>query len=274
MKRFEDYIKSADKIRELSDGFTPDVALILGSGLGFLAESAENAVSIPYDQIPGFAVSTAPGHSGRLVLGTLGRKKAALMQGRVHYYEGYGLAQIAFPVQVLRLLGAKALVITNAAGGLEPDFRPGDFMLISDHIKFFDESPLRGPNCAELGARFPDMSFAYSPRLRTLARETARSQGMELREGVYMYFPGPQYETPAEIRAARTLGASAVGMSTVPEVIAAAHAGFEVLGVSLITNMAAGILPQPLTEEEVLEAAQKSKDRFAGLITGILERLA
>jgi purine-nucleoside phosphorylase len=263
--------QSVKAIQSRAPGFVPDVALILGSGLGFLGDLCENAVSIPYGDIPGFPVSTAPGHAGRLVLGELSGKKAAVMQGRFHYYEGYSFAESVYGVRALRLLGAKTLLVTNAAGGLGDGFAPGDIMLIEDHIKFFDESPLRGENISELGTRFPDMSYAYTPALRDMAYNAAADLSIPLRRGVYMCFPGPQYETPAEIRAAKILGADAVGMSTVPEVIAASHAGMRVLGFSLICNMAAGLQTHKLSEQEVLDTAEMSKEKFSRLVLKCLE---
>ena len=271
--QFELLTAAADYLKERSGGFVPEAALILGSGLGFLGDMCEDATAIPYSEIPGFPVSTAPGHSGRLVLGTLAGRRVAVMQGRFHYYEGYDYATVAMGVRVLSMMGARTLVVTNASGGVGEGLEPGDILLLNDHIKFFDESPLRGPNMPELGVRFPDMSYAYTPALRELAHEAAKAGGMELREGVYMYFPGPQYETPAEIRAAKIIGADAVGMSTVPEVIAAAHCGMSVLGFSLVCNMAAGLQAHPLTEQEVLDTAEVSKKKFSRLVLACLERI-
>jgi purine-nucleoside phosphorylase len=263
--------KSVKAIQEKAPGFVPDAALILGSGLGFLGDLCENAVRIPYKDILGFPVSTAPGHAGRLVLGELSGRKVAVMQGRFHYYEGYSFAESVYGVRVLSLLGAKTLLVTNAAGGVGDGYSPGDIMLIEDHIKFFDDSPLRGVNISELGTRFPDMSYAYTPALQDLAAKTAEGMGISLRKGVYMCFPGPQYETPAEVRAAKILGAGAVGMSTVPEVIAASHAGMDVLGFSLICNMAAGLQTHKLSEQEVLDTAEASKEVFSRLVLKCLE---
>ncbi len=263
------YNTSAETIKKRAGGFVPDIVLILGSGLGFLGDRCENAVVIPYDEIPHFPRSTAPGHAGRLVLGELGGKKVAVMQGRFHYYEGYSYAESVYGVRVLRLLGAKTLLVTNASGGIR--YAPGDIMMITDHIKFFDESPLRGENIPAFGTRFPDMSFAYTPELRRKARDAADELNIPLREGVYMFFPGPQYETPAEIRTAKILGADAVGMSTVPEVIAAAHAGMDVLGFSLICNLAAGLQFHGLSEGEVLETAERSKETFSKLVLRCLK---
>jgi len=266
-------MESAGAIRAASGGFAPDVALVLGSGLGPVAELVSDRILVPYSAIPGFARSTAPGHTGRLALGLLGGRKVAVMQGRLHYYEGYTYAQTAYPVQVLKLLGAKTLVATNAAGGIDLGFSPGELMLITDHIKFFNDGPLRGENDERLGTRFPDMSDTYAPELQALARACAGELDMALREGVYAYFPGPQFETPAEIRALRTLGAAAVGMSTVPEVIAAAHLNMRVLGLSLITNMATGILPRKLSGQEVNEAAARAEAMFSRFIITCLERM-
>ena len=251
--------------------FKPDFALVLGSGLGFLGDMCEGAVAAPYADIPNFPLSTAPGHAGRLVFGRLAGKKVAIMQGRVHAYEGYDFGTVAFGVRALRLLGAQTLLVTNASGGVRGDLAPGDIMLISDHIKFAPGSPLCGPNIPELGVRFPDMSDTYASKLREIARKASAAAGVPIKEGVYMYFAGPQYETPAEIRAAAVLGADAVGMSTVPEVIAARHSGMGILGFSLISNKAAGLQPQPLTEQEVLETAEAAKIRFSKLIIKCLE---
>ena len=270
---FADYQKAADAVAERLGGFQPEIAMILGSGLGDMADLAENPIVIPYKEIPGFSVSTAPGHKGQLVFGTLAGKRVAVMQGRLHAYEGYTFEEVCFPLRVLRLLGCDKLVITNACGGVNLDLRVGDICLITDHIKFFMDSPLRGKNLDEFGTRFPDATHLYTLRLQEVARNVAKAQGMDLKEGVYMYFPGPSYETPAEIRAIRVLGADLVGMSTVPEVLAAGHAGMEVLGFTLVSNMAAGVLPKKLSEEEVLEAAAAARDRFSSLVLACLEHL-
>lgn len=270
---FADYQASADYLRNQIRGFVPKVAMVLGSGLGYLAEKVENPISVPFYAIPYFRRSTAPGHAGRLVFGYLDGQPVAVMQGRFHHYEGYSFEEVTFPIRVLRLLGAEKLIVTNAAGCVNQDWQAGDLMLISDHIKMILDSPLCGSNIAEFGPRFPDSSFSYTPALRELARQVAEEQDIALREGVYMYMPGPQYESPAEVRAIRILGADAVGMSTVPEVIVACHCGMEVLGVTLLTNMAAGILDQPLTEEEVLVAAEAGKERFSSLIRGCLKKM-
>ena len=270
---FADYQESADYLRAQLAGFAPEALLVLGSGLGFLGEQVEAPVYVRYGDIPHFHASTAPGHEGRFVFGTLRGRRVAVMQGRMHCYEGYTMEDAAYAVRVIRLLGAKTMIVTNAAGAVNTEYSAGDLMLISDHIKLFDFGPLWGPNIEEFGTRFPDMSNVYTPRLRALAKEVAHEQGLTLREGVYMYFPGPQFETPAEVRAARILGADAVGMSTAPEAIAAAHCGYEILGVTLCANMAAGVLAQPLCGEEVNEMAAQSAPRFSALILGCLERL-
>ena len=345
---FQQYEESAQAIRARLGGFAPKVAMILGSGLGYLGDQVEGAVTVPYGEIPYFKSSTAPGHKGRLVFGTLEGQRVAVMQGRMHHYEGYSYEEVSYAVRVLRLLGCDTLIVTNAAGCVHtgwqagdlmlitdhiklfsqsplrgenlPEFgvrfpdasklyegysyeevsyavrvlrllgcdtlivtnaagcvhtgwQAGDLMLITDHIKLFSQSPLRGENLPEFGVRFPDASKLYTPRLQELARQTAQEQGLTLREGVYFYCYGPQYETPAEVRAARILGGDAVGMSTAPEVVVAGHCGMEVLGITLLSNMAAGILDQPLSEREVLDAAEAAKEKFSGLIRACLRRM-
>lgn len=265
---YEYYRQSAAYLRERLGDFSPDVLLILGSGLGGLADRVDNPVYVPYGEIPHFRHSTAPGHVGRFVFGTLAGKNVAVMQGRMHLYEGYTPEEASYAVRVCRLLGAKTLIVTNAGGAINTDYHAGEIMLIRDHILLFPFSPLRGENLPEFGPRFPDMSHIYDPALRALAKTVAAENGVVLREGVYMIFPGPQYETPAEIRAARVLGADMAGMSTVPEAIAANHCGMRVLGFSLATNMAAGVLDQPLTEAEVFETAEQSKLVFETLVLG------
>ena len=269
----EQYRDSAQAIRQRLGEFVPKVAMVLGSGLGFLGDLVEDPIAVDYKDIPHFKVSTAPGHKGRLVFGTLEGQRVAVMQGRMHHYERYSYEEVSYAVRVLRLLGCDTLIVTNAAGCVNTAWRAGDLMLITDQIKMFSESPLRGENLPDFGVRFPDASHLYTPRLQELARAAARDQGVELREGVYFYCYGPQYETPAEIRAARSLGGDAVGMSTAPEVIVAAHAGMEVLGFTLLSNMAAGILDQPLTEQEVLEAGEAAREKFSGLVRACLRKL-
>ena len=270
---FTHYQESADALRAKIGDLQPEVLMILGSGLGYMGDIVEDPIVVPYGEIPHFKVSTAPGHKGQLVFGTLGGKKVAVMQGRMHHYEGYSLEEIGFPVRVLKLLGCPAMVVTNAAGGVNTGFSVGDIMLITDHIKLFLDSPLRGRNLPEFGTRFPDVSYLYTPALQAIARESAKELGIQLREGVYMYFPGPQFETPAEVRMARVLGADAAGMSTVPEAIVAGHCGMQVLGFTLVTNMAAGVLDQPLSGEEVNEAAEAAREKFSKLLLACLTKM-
>jgi len=251
----------------------PTIGLVLGSGLGVLAEEIENPTVIPYQEIPGFTVSTVVGHKGQLVVGRLQGKQVVAMQGRFHYYEGHDLSDVVFPIRVMKLLGVEKLIVTNAAGGVNENYRPGDLMLIKDHINLTGRNPLIGPNDDSLGPRFPDMSEAYSRALREVARSVAAEQGIPLQEGVYVGLLGPSYETPAEIRMLRILGGDAVGMSTVPEVIVARHMQMQVLGISCISNMAAGILEQPLSHEEVMETTEKVKAKFLALVKGVLAKL-
>jgi purine-nucleoside phosphorylase len=253
----------------------PRVGLVLGSGLGSFAEKLTNRVAIPYEEIPHFPVpSGVVGHAGELVLGDVGRTSVAVLSGRVHFYEGRPMSEVVFPARVLARLGVSAVVLTNAAGGIRRTFKPGDLMLLTDHINAFGTNPLVGPNEDSLGPRFPDMSAVYHPALRKLAKQTARKIGVPLREGVYLGNTGPSYETPAEIRAYRVIGADAVGMSTVPEAIALSHAGVAVLGISTITNMAAGILPQPLDHAEVLATTKRVGERFVRLLTALVPKIA
>ena len=270
---YDQYQQSAQFIRSKIGSFHPDVAMVLGSGLGYLGDQVEDAVAVDYKDIPYFKSSTAPGHKGRLVFGKLSGKHVAVMQGRMHHYEGYSYEEVSYAVRVLRLLGCSTLIVTNAAGCVNTQWQAGDLMLITDQIKIFMESPLRGENLPEFGPRFPDSSHLYTPALQQLARASAKELGLTLREGVYMYFPGPQYETPAEVRFARLAGADAVGMSTAPEVITAGHCGMQVLGFTLCSNMAAGILDQPLSEQEVLDAAEAAKDKFSRLVLTCLEKI-
>jgi purine-nucleoside phosphorylase len=252
----------------------PLLGLILGSGLGAYAECFEDPSIIPFGDLPHFPFSTVVGHPGNLVIGKAEGVPAVALQGRVHLYEGYTIEQVAYPARVLGCLGIRTLVLTNAAGGINVDFRPGDLMLITDHINMMGANPLVGPNIDELGPRFPDMSEAYSGTLRQTALDVARQRNLYLREGVYVGLRGPSYETPAEIRMYRNLGADAVGMSTVPEAIVASHMGIRVLGISCITNMAAGILPRKLTHREVIETAERVKDKFLSLLQGIVPQIA
>lgn len=251
----------------------PKIGLILGSGLGVLADEIENPTTIPYEDIPNFPVSTVEGHAGQLVAGTIEGKQVIAMQGRFHYYEGYSMEEVVFPIRVMKELGVEQLIVTNAAGAVNESFSVGDLMIIRDHINNQSANPLIGPNDNSLGLRFTDMSNAYSKELRTLAHEQASKLGLSLQEGVYVANTGPCYETPAEVRMARTLGGDAVGMSTVPEVIAARHAGLEVLGISCLSNMAAGILSQPLNHEEVIEVTERVRSSFLGLVKAILKEM-
>ena len=269
----EHYREAVRYIAQKASGFTPRVLLILGSGLGFLGDQCENAVAVPYGDIPHMKTASAPGHKGRLVLGRLNGVDAAVMQGRVHFYEGYEFDEITFLLRVVRLLGAESLVVTNACGGITQGFAVGDMMLITDHINLTGQNPLRGPNQPEFGTRFPDMSYVYTAEYLEVADAAAARLGIALRRGVYMMFPGPCYETPAEIRAARALGADAVGMSTVPEVIAARHAGMKVLGISLICNLAAGLQKEMLGEQEVIDAAEAAREKFSSLVLQCLPGL-
>ncbi|NOU99283.1 purine-nucleoside phosphorylase [Paenibacillus planticolens] len=251
----------------------PQIGLILGSGLGVLADLIEQPIVVDYSRIPHFPVSTVEGHAGELVVGTIKGKQVLVMKGRFHAYEGYGAETVSFPVRVMKELGVETLIVTNAAGGINESYQVGDLMVISDHLNLTYRNPLTGPNDAALGVRFPDMSEAYSKRLRKLAHEVAASQDFKLQEGVYVGLLGPNYETPAEIRMFRTLGGDSVGMSTVPEVIVARHAGIEVLGFSCISNMASGILDQPLSHAEVMETTEQVKPKFLKLVLGIIEAI-
>ncbi|MBP2240747.1 purine-nucleoside phosphorylase [Cytobacillus eiseniae] len=249
------------------------MGLILGSGLGILADEIEEAVKIPYNEIPDFPVSTVEGHAGQLVFGLLNGVQVVAMQGRFHYYEGYSFDKVTFPVRVMKALGIEQLIVTNAAGGVNESFSPGDLMLISDHINNMGSNPLIGPNDAQLGVRFPDMSEAYSAEYRKIAKVIAAKLGLNVQEGVYVGNTGPTYETPAEIRMLRHLGGDAVGMSTVPEVIVARHAGMKILGISCISNMAAGILDQPLNHEEVIETTERVKADFLSYVKALVKEL-
>jgi len=272
-----DFEASAATIQRRTE-VRPRVGLILGSGLSTLADAVEDGVVIPYGEIPHFPVSTVEGHVGRLVVGRLEGQAVAVMQGRAHYYEGYSMAEIGLPVRVLQVLGIEILVITNAAGGLNSEFRAGDPMLITDHINLIGMSglnPLRGPNLDDLGPRFPDMSRAYDPELRTLARQVAREADVVLREGVYICLAGPSFETPADLRFLRVIGADAVGMSTVPEATVARHGGTRVLGLSGISNVlpVEGAPPVETTHEEVLEAGRMLVPRLEAIIRGVLREI-
>ncbi len=251
--------------------FEPEIALVLGSGLGDYARNMEVAEEIPYSEIPGFPVSTAPGHDGRFIFGTIGGKKIVCMKGRVHYYEGYEISDVVLPTRLMRLLGAKILFLTNASGGINESFRPGDFMLVKDHISSFAPNPLIGENIDELGVRFPDMSHVYDEDLREKIRKAADELSIDLKEGIYVQLTGPSYETPAEIQMFKGLGIDAVGMSTVVEAIAGNHMGFRICCISCVCNLAAGIADHELTAEEVIEAGKAAAPRFEKLVTRSIE---
>ena len=268
-KRYEKIIACRDYVRTRTD-FVPRVALVLGSGLGGFAENLDVVCEVAYSDIPGFPVSTVPGHAGKFIFGVLDGVNVVCMQGRVHYYEGYAMEDVVLPIRVMGLLGAKRLVLTNAAGGIGPGLEAGDLMLLTGHIAAFVPSPLIGPNVEELGPRFPDMTEAYSPRLREKALAAARRLGIPLKEGVYLQTTGPQYETPAEIRMFAALGANAVGMSTACEDIAARHMGLEVCGISCITNLAAGLSGKELSHHEVQETADRVAQQFQSLVWELL----
>jgi purine-nucleoside phosphorylase len=251
----------------------PQVGVVLGSGLGNVVKSIDVDTEIPYADIPGAKASTVVGHQGKMILGRAGKVPVVVLSGRMHFYEGYDMREVTLLARVVGRLGIRKLVVTNAAGGVNTSFKPGDLMLISDHINLMGVNPLRGPNIEELGQRFSDMSEAYPESLRKLARDVARENGIMVQEGVYLALSGPTFETPAEIRAFRTLGADAVGMSTVPEVIVMSHMNIPVLGISCITNMAAGILKQKLGHEEVMETTARVEKEFTQLIAGVLTRM-
>jgi len=266
VKESAEYIHSIAKLN-------PEIGLILGSGLGVLGDEIENAIRIPYQDIPHFPVSTVEGHKGQLVIGYISGKQVVAMQGRFHYYEGYSLQEVTFPVRVMNKLGVKNIVVTNAAGGVNTSFKAGDLMLIKDQINLMYDNPLMGRNEQEFGVRFPDMSEAYSKKLIEKTKGIAKDLGIDIKEGVYTGLPGPTYETPAEVKMVRTLGGDAVGMSTVPEVIAARHSSMNVLGISCITNMASGILPQPLSHEEVIETTNQVQSVFLELVRAIIKEI-
>jgi purine-nucleoside phosphorylase len=265
MQKTIDYIRSKTDIK-------PEIGLILGSGLGDIAEEIKG-VKIPYSEIPGFEAPTIYGHAGQLVIGEFCSKKVVAMQGRFHYYEGHSVSKVVFPVRVMKKLGIDRLIVTNAAGGVNKEFKAGDLMIIEDHLNLMGTNPLIGRNDDEFGARFPDMSCAYNKDLIKIVQDTAKILGMEVKKGIYAGLTGPSYETPSEIRMLRILGADAVGMSTVPEVITANHAGMKVLGISCITNMAAGILDQPLSHTEVIDTTNRVKTQFVELVKAVVERV-
>ncbi len=254
--------------------FAPKLGLVLGSGWNMILEDMESPVRIPYAQVPGMVASTVPGHAGEWVFGKINGHEICVMAGRIHYYEGHTLQDVTLPMRVMKALGIEKVVLTNAAGAVNKGFQAGDMMLLTDHINLTANNPLIGPNDDELGTRFPDMSKAYDPEMQSVARSIAKEQGLTLREGVYMWLTGPTFETPAEIRMARTLGADAVGMSTVPEVIVARHGGMRVLALSCMTNMAAGVLDQPLSHQEVLETMSRVRVPYRAFIARLIELLS
>ena len=263
---FKDYQNAADYIRNKIGDISPKLAIVLGSGLGVLAEDIENPIIIKYSDIPGFPVSTVEGHAGELLIGTINGTPILAMNGRFHYYEGYDLTEVTFPIRVFHLLGINDLLLTNAAGGINLNFQAGDFMVINDHLSFFAESVLRGKNMPEFGVRFPGMSQVYDAELSQKLFDIINKYNNRAKTGVYAYMKGPTYETPAEIRALRTLGADAVGMSTVPESIIAKHCGMRVTGITCVTNMAAGIQQQELSHAEVQETANRVKYTFKNIV--------
>ncbi|MDM5338828.1 purine-nucleoside phosphorylase [Fictibacillus enclensis] len=265
--------EAATLIQSKIEGMQPEIGLILGSGLGELADEIENAVQIDYSEIPHFPVSTVEGHAGKLVIGTLNGKTVLAMQGRFHYYEGYSMQDVTFPVRVMKGLGVKLLVVTNACGGMNPEFSAGDLMIINDHLNMTGANPLIGPNDAELGPRFPDMSTAYTPELVQFTKETAASLGINVQEGVYAGITGPTYMTKAELRMLRTVGGDAIGMSTVPEVIVASHMSLKVIGISCITDMAIADELEPLTHEQVVAVANRTKPKFINLVKEIVKNV-
>ncbi len=265
--------KASAFVREQIGHQTPLVGLILGSGLGQLADEITDPIKISYRDIPGFPVSTVKGHEGQLVFGEINGKHVLAMQGRFHFYEGYSLREVTFPVRVMKSLGIGTMIVTNAAGGINRSFRPGELMVIHDHINFGFSNPLIGGNLDQYGPRFPDTSEAYDPHLQALAMQTANDLALDIKTGVYQFATGPTYETPAETKVSEKIGADAVGMSTVPEVLVAVHSGMKVLGISCISNMASGILDQPLNHEEVIETTGKVKNNFISLIKGVIAKL-
>ena len=270
---FEDYQKSANFIKERIGKFNPKIAIILGSGLGVLSDEFEEKIVIKYSDIPNFPISTVEGHAGELIIGKISGKEVIAMNGRFHYYEGYDLKESTFPVRVFKLLGVEKIIITNAAGGVNTNYQAGDFMVINDYLSFFAESVLRGPNLEEFGVRFSDMSETFDKELSAKLKNIIQKHTGRVQEGVYAYMKGPTFETPAEIRALRILGADAVGMSTVPEAIIAHHCGMTAVAVSCITNMAAGVLDEKLSYDDVKETAERVKIQFREIVKEFIETI-
>lgn len=273
MFKYEQYVESADYIRNKMSGKNPKIAIILGSGLGVLSEEIENKIVINYKDIPNFPVSTVAGHAGELIIGTLAGKEIIAMNGRFHYYEGYDLKEATFPIRVFKLLGIETLILTNAAGGINTSYHAGEFMVINDYLSFFAESVLRGKNLDEFGMRFIDVSETFNKQLSEKMKNIIQEVAGVAHVGVYAYMKGPTFESPAEIRALRTMGADAVGMSTVPEAIIAHHAGIETVAVSCITNMAAGVLDEKLSYDDVKNTAEKVKTMFKQIIKEFIEKV-
>jgi purine-nucleoside phosphorylase len=270
---YYDRVKQAADAIRATLGDVPRIGVVLGSGLGDFANALTDSKSIPYDKLPHWPAARVIGHDGRFVAGRIAGHPVAALAGRAHAYEGHDLSTVTFAVRALGLLGVKMLILTNAAGGINTSFAEGALMVIDDHINLMGDNPLAGPNEDRFGPRFPDMTAVYSARLRRIAEEAARVVGLNLRHGIYVALKGPSYETPAEIRYLRTIGADAVGMSTVPEAIAARHMGIEVLGISCISNMAAGVLPQPLNHDDVMQTTRRVRAQFIALLEGIIGRL-
>ena len=272
-KMMEDRLLKCKRIIREKTNFIPEIAIVLGSGLGNYAEKMEIVTEISYTEIEGFPVSTVAGHDGKFLFGYIGEKAVVMMKGRVHYYEGYEMEDVVLPIRLMKMLGAETLILTNAAGGIDSSYVSGDLMLIEDQITSFVSSPLRGQNLESLGTRFPDMSSIYDQELKDIAKKIAHKQGLDLKQGVYLQTQGPNYESPAEIKMYAACGAHAVGMSTACEAVAARHMGMRILGISCISNMAAGILDQPLNHLEVQETANKIQSTFEKLISGIVEAI-
>jgi len=266
---YEKLMKCYESVKQRID-FKPEIALVLGSGLGDYGDNIEVVATLDYHDIDGFPVSTVPGHKGRFIFGYVNDVPVVCMQGRVHYYEGYPMSDVVLPIRLMKMMGAKVLFLTNAAGGLNYDFEPGDFMMITDHIMNFVPSPLIGPNIDELGVRFPDMSNVYKKDLQEIIRNTAKNLGIKLQEGVYIQLTGPNFETPQEVKMCRILGADAAGMSTAAEAVAGNHMGMKVCGISCISNLGCGMVDQPLSHEEVQETADRVAGQFKELVTAVI----
>lgn len=273
MSEYTKRIETASDYLLARAGIAPRVGVVLGSGWGGLLKGVANPVEIPYKDVPGMPVSSVPGHAGKWVFGQIGDQRCAIMSGRVHYYEGYPLRDVTLPIRIMKQMGVQILLLTNAAGAVNKGYKPGDIMIITDHLNLSGNNPLIGPNDDWLGPRFPDMSEAYDKALVALARDMAEGSELSVHEGVYAWMSGPSFETPAEIRMVRTLGGDAVGMSTVPEILVGVHSGMEVLGLSCLSNMAAGILDQPLNHQEVVEIGKRVQKSFTGLLLEILGRM-